>query len=129
MNIKHGVNLLITGLGVAFTCASLPSLAVGAEQTQLEYSVKAKLADKSLLLGGTAIDDKLVVVGSRGHILISKDDGDSWAQAKVPSRVALTSVYFSDKNNGWAVGHDAIIVRTTDGGLNWDRVYFAPEQE
>lgn len=129
MNIKHGVNLLTTGLGIAFACASLPSFAVDAEQTQLEYSVKAKLADKSLLLGGTAVGDKLVVVGSRGHILVSQDDGSSWTQAKVPSRVALTSVYFSDRDNGWAVGHDATIVKTTDGGLTWSRVHFAPKQE
>jgi photosystem II stability/assembly factor-like uncharacterized protein len=129
MKIKHGVNLLTTGLGIAFACASVPSFAVDAEQAQLEYSVIAKLADQSLLLAGTATTDKLVVVGSRGHILVSQDMGGNWTQAKVPSRVALTSVYFADENNGWAVGHDAIIVRTTDGGLNWERVHYAPEQE
>lgn len=129
MNIKHGVNLLTTGLGIAFACATLPSVAIAAEPTQLEYSVQAKLADKSLLLGGTVIGDKLVVVGSRGHILVSQDSGATWVQAQVPSRVALTSVYFSNKDNGWAVGHDATIVRTRDGGLNWERTYYAPEQE
>lgn len=129
MNIKHGVNFLTTGLGIVLACASIPSFAVDAEQTQLEYSVKAKLADKSLLLGGTAIGDKLVVVGSRGHILVSQDDGVSWTQATVPSRVALTAVYFTDENNGWAVGHDAVILLTTDGGLNWSQTHYAPEQE
>lgn len=129
MNIKHGVNLITTGLGIAFACVSLPIFAADTEQTQLEYSVMAKLAEKSLLLAGAATQDSLVVVGSRGHVLVSQDDGDSWTQSKVPSRVALTSVYFADESNGWAVGHDAIILRTVDGGLNWERVHYAPEQE
>ena len=30
---------------------------------------------------------------------------------------------------GWAVGHDAIILRTKDGGENWERLYYAPEEE
>ena len=36
----------------------------------------------------------------------------------------LFSIYFTDSNNGWAVGGDwlaekRIIINTTDGGLNW----------
>jgi photosystem II stability/assembly factor-like uncharacterized protein len=30
---------------------------------------------------------------------------------------------------GWAVGHDAVILRTTDGGQHWKKVHYAPEEE
>jgi len=30
---------------------------------------------------------------------------------------------------GWAVGHDSVILKTTDGGTTWERVYWAPEDE
>ncbi len=71
----------------------------------------------------------MAAVGERGHIFISEDQGESWRQTEVPTRATLTGVFFYDANLGWAVGHDAIILRTRDGGENWARVYYAPEQQ
>jgi len=31
----------------------------------------------------------------------------------------LNSVYFTDPDNGWAVGDSGTILHTSDGGLNW----------
>ena len=84
-------------------------------------SVMAPLASKSLLLAGTA-KGVLTVVGERGHILISKDNGDSWTQVRVPTRTMLMGVYFHDDQLGWAVGHEETILRTTVGGKNWEIV-------
>ena len=100
----------------------------GAPAAQFEYSVKAPLASRSLFLDGVSVDGLLVAVGERGHILISRDQGQSWRQANVPTQATLTGVYFHDKDLGWVVGHDAIILRTADGGENWERLYHAPEQ-
>jgi photosystem II stability/assembly factor-like uncharacterized protein len=94
-----------------------------------EFSAIEPLASKSLLLASWFADGRAVVVGERGHILYSEDKGSSWTQAKVQTITTLTGVYFHDKNLGWAVGHDAVILRTTDGGKNWSRVYSAPEEE
>lgn len=94
-----------------------------------EFSVQAPLAAKSLLLDVTAVDGVLIAVGSRGHILISEDQGQNWRQVEVPTRSGLNAVFFHDRNLGWAVGHDGVIVRTEDGGVTWDRVYWAPEDE
>lgn len=41
----------------------------------------------------------------------------------------LTAVYMHDARLGWAVGHDAIIIRTVDGGETWQSVHHAPEEE
>lgn len=95
----------------------------------LEPSVKAPLASRSLLLDGVAAGRFVVVVGERGHILISEDGGQSWQQADVPTQATLTGVFFHDRTLGWAVGHDATILRTRDGGKNWELVYYAPEKE
>ena len=94
-----------------------------------ERAIQAPLATRSLLLDGIAVDKRLVVVGERGHILVSRDDGDSWTQAEVPTRATLTGVYFHDAERGWAVGHDAVILRTLDGGDTWEKVHAAPEEE
>jgi len=89
----------------------------------------APLASKSLMLDAVVLADRLVAVGERGHILISSDDGASWRQVEVPTRTMLTAVAFIDNQVGIAVGHDSVILRTTDGGDTWELVYSAPEEE
>ena len=107
---------------------SFPVIADQRLEPSVEFSLKAPLAAKSLLLDGIAVERNLIVVGERGHILISTE-GDTWQQATVPTRSTLTAVYFHDEKNGWAVGHDAVILKTIDSGNNWQRVYYAPEEE
>jgi photosystem II stability/assembly factor-like uncharacterized protein len=87
------------------------------------------LAAKSLLLDGQIIGTTIVVVGERGHILTSEDQGVSWQQQPVPTRATLTSVFFVDPANGWAAGHDGIVLRTRDGGRHWQKVYADTEDE
>lgn len=88
------------------------------------------LAARSLILDlANPGRQTIVAVGWRGHILISHDRGTSWAQIESPTRRMLTSVYFSDSLQGWAVGHGAVILRTEDGGRNWNLLSSAPEEE
>lgn len=94
-----------------------------------EWAVIARLAPASLLLDVARRGDRLLAVGERGHILVSSDGGRSWTQAKVPTRALLTGVYLHDGQLGWAVGHDAVVLRTRDGGVAWERVHHAPENE
>lgn len=96
---------------------------------EAESALIKPLAERSLLLDGVARDGLLVAVGERGHILVSRDQGSSWRQANVPTRATLTGVFFHDQKLGWAVGHDAVILRTRDGGENWELLHRAPEEE
>ena len=92
-------------------------------------AVQARLVEKSLLLDGAFAGSRLVVVGERGHVLLSDDGGLKWRQARVPVRALLTAVHMHDARIGWAVGHDALILRTGDGGLTWRVAHHAPEEE
>lgn len=85
-------------------------------------------AEHSLLVDIAANSGRWVVVGERGHVLVS-EDAESWKQVKAPTRVLLTGVDINDQGLGFAVGHDATIIRTRDNGETWERVYHAPEQE
>jgi len=93
-----------------------------------DESIMADLAGHSMLLDGVSKVGLMVVVGERGHILISTD-GEQWQQITIPTRATLTGMYFQDKLKGWVVGHDAVILRTTDGGKSWGKVYYDPEGE
>ncbi|MCK5768786.1 WD40/YVTN/BNR-like repeat-containing protein [Algiphilus sp.] len=85
-------------------------------------------ADKDLALDVTWTGEHYIVTGDRGHVLVSRD-GRDWAQVPVPVRAALTAVHFVDADHGWAVGHDAAILHTTDGGRTWETQNFEPELE
>ena len=109
-----------------FTAQAAGGAAAAAEPLP---AVEAPLAIESLLLDGAAAGPRLVVVGERGHVLVSTDSGASWKQARVPTRALLTAVHLHDERLGWAVGHDAVILRTGDGGDTWQLVHHAPEEE
>lgn len=86
-----------------------------------EPSEASALAAKSLLLALTRAGDTFVAVGDRGHIVLSKDNGQTWSQSIAPTRAMLTGVSFADPQHGWAVGHDGVILATDDGGRTWKR--------
>lgn len=92
-------------------------------------SIIAPLAGQSLLLGAAWAGPRLVTVGDRGHILLSDDQGGHWRQVPAPCDATLTAVFFIDARQGWAVGHDATILRTRDGGETWTLQNFKPDWE
>ncbi len=108
--------------------------AAGGEAEEPKVEVKPRAAEpmpltaKSLLLDVVHTGERYVAVGDRGGIVVSTD-GQKWEQMKVPVRAALTAVYFADAQHGWAVGHDATIVATTDGGKTWALQNFQPDLE
>ena len=118
------IALLATALSL-LGCAlwSAPVLAAAASASDVVYSVESAKASKSLMLDVVHAGERLVAVGDRGHILYSDDQGASWAQAKVPTRQLLTSVFFVDDQHGWAVGHDAQILASEDGGVTWTKQF------
>jgi photosystem II stability/assembly factor-like uncharacterized protein len=63
--------------------------------------------------------DALVSVGLHGLIERSVDAGQTWQQMPSPVATDLVQVRFRDAFNGWAVGHDAVVLHSRDGGLTW----------
>ncbi len=82
-------------------------------------AIKSAKVASSLLQDIVRIGDRLVVVGERGHIATSDDNGKTWQQAEVPTRAMMNAVFFISPTEGWAVGHDALVLHTTDAGLTW----------
>lgn len=94
--------------------------AVGPAQSR--PAVVSRKAAQSVMLGAAHAGTRVVVVGERGIILLSDDNGKHWRQADVPVSVTLTAVRFADARNGVAVGHAGVVLTTTDGGAHWQRV-------
>lgn len=94
-----------------------------AQEPQPPHAAQTLRATQSLMLDIAHAGQRIIAVGDHGYILYSDDEGKTWQQAKVPTQQLLTAVYFVDAKHGWAVGHDALILHSNDGGLNWTQQY------
>lgn len=97
------------GLGLAKFCVA------GSLQMP---AMKSPLASKVLLTNSTVAGKRFVGVGRYGVIVYS-DDGETWHQAISPTQNLLNAVDFPDEKNGWAGGHDTMILHTNDAGMTW----------
>jgi len=79
-------------------------------------------ANRSTVTGIARSGQVLVAVGPRGMILRSADGAATWKQVTAPVGADFTSVRFSGPDTAWIVGHDSVILKSTDGGLNWERM-------
>ncbi len=82
-------------------------------------AVPSAKAAQSLVYSVREYYGTLYATGQRGHILLSADDGVSWQQAEVPVRSDLLDITFASPERGWAVGHDGVILHSSDGGKSW----------
>lgn len=83
-------------------------------------AAKARLLD--LAQAGT----RLLAVGEHG-VILSSEDGKTWSQVASPVSAMLTRLRFLDERRGWAVGYDATILHTADGGRTWSLQHRDPE--
>jgi len=89
-----------------------------------EDAYMAPLVEQSVLLDIDA-DSFVVMVGERGHILVS-EDGVSFHQVQVPTQSTLTATTIVGEHI-WAVGHDAVIIHSSDKGQSWEVQNFQPD--
>src|SRR5476651_1144855 len=116
------VAMLATALSL-LGVLSTPVLAADETGAPPAFAIETPKAAKGLMIDVVHAGSRLVAVGDRGHILYSDDQGSTWTQAKVPTRLLLTAVFFVDDKHGWAVGHDAQILASEDGGVTWTKQF------
>lgn len=85
---------------------------------QQETSEAALYVEKAPIMALTSTKKAIYAVGSHGHLLTNVDN-KNWVQSIVPTQTLLTGVAFPSERFGWAVGHDATIIHTNDGGDSW----------
>ena len=83
---------------------------------------RSPLAERALLAGLARAGDRLVAVGQRGHVLVSDAAGQRWQQADVPASADLVAVHFPTPRQGYACGHDGLVLGSRDGGRTWQRL-------
>lgn len=120
--------LLVAGIAAAMppALADEPAGPHAWPDPALSHSESMPAAARSLLLDAVRLSGgRTVAVGERGHVLLSDDDGASWRQVVVPTRVTLTAVA-TGGDSVVAAGHDGVVLHSTDRGETWQRVREEP---
>lgn len=118
MNLRFHSMRLVVGLGASalICCAHAQNLPDRLERP----SPMSDFAHEAPLMDVQRLGERLVMVGEGGHVLLRESDG-AVAQARVPVNLLLTAVHFVDAQNGWAVGHDGVVLHSSDGGRSWSK--------
>lgn len=108
-------SMLRSAIAIGFS-ACLYTASANAQLDPLTVQIQP-LVKSSLVLDFAIAGETLVAVGERGHVLILEHE--QWTQVSTPVIAQLTKVFFIDEKLGWAVGHDATIIHSNDGGKTW----------
>ncbi len=104
-------------LAFAFIALSIFLIPDGASA---ERAVEAPLAIKSLLLDGALAGSRLVVVGERGHILISTDGGGTWSSRAISKDdFHLNKLVPAGARRLFIAAEAGVAYRSDDGGETW----------
>lgn len=69
------------------------------------------------------LDEKTgIIVGDKGTILKTVDEGKSWEKITISFTQNLTGIDFLDEQVGFISGERGLILRTRDSGETWDRM-------
>lgn len=89
----------------------------------------ATTMQRLLLVDAERIGSRIVAVGDRGYVVYTDDQGKTWKRAKAPAAPLITALDFLDDQLGIAVGHDSVILASSDRGENWTQVFSAPAEQ
>ena len=112
-------------LVVVMTASSVSVAAVHAGKLPLDIPAPRDPRAVTIRTVGVVVIDRAggvyVAVGGWGRILLTHDAGKTWMQSKVPVSSDLVAVDFPSPKNGWAVGHDGVVLHSSDSGKHWER--------
>jgi photosystem II stability/assembly factor-like uncharacterized protein len=84
-------------------------------------AIQSEKAVNGMFTGLASAGQRLVAVGQRGHIFYSDDNGTRWKQTEAPVSSDLVAVQFPSPTQGWAVGHDGVVLHSDNKGETWTR--------
>jgi photosystem II stability/assembly factor-like uncharacterized protein len=124
------VGALVAGLVLMFGACPDAGAQINPAVMPASGPLTKQTMSRLLLTDAARFGNRVVAVGDRGYVVYSDSNGESWQRAKTPPNTPLlTAVYFLDEKTGWAVGHDSVILTSTDRGENWTKAFAAAEDQ
>lgn len=92
--------------------ASFPTLVSGGFQGAI-----SDVANSPLRAGGAA--GSAFLLGAGGNLEATSDGGATWKLLRIPGGGNLVDAAFSNAVDGYTVGDDSVLRKTTNGGIAW----------
>jgi photosystem II stability/assembly factor-like uncharacterized protein len=129
--VRGAINILGHGVVIAmFTPGVLHAAEVPVFQDPLDTPALPRnhVSERPLMAAARA-GKRLVAVGLRGMIITSDDEGATWKQSRVPVQCDLLAVQFPTDAEGWVVGHDGVVLHSSDAGTSWEKQIDGRDEE
>ena len=107
-------------VGMALSCSGALAATHLPVERPAAHDLEHALVNRLLAVDSAA--DHTLVVGRRGHILVSQDQGQNWEQSPSPVSSDLVDIQMVTPKLGFVVGHDGVVLRTQDAGESWEKV-------
>ena len=99
-----------------------PTVSVDSGKTWL--SIDPGLVNQRSFSTATVSDDEFWIGNDLSSVIHSVDGGTTWTEKSGPQRNIINDVYFITRSLGFATGQTGMLLRTFDGGDNWEEVFF-----
>ena len=107
---------------MAATLNGVPTISVDSGLTWTQKDLDL-INDRNYSIAATS-DTEFWVGNDLSSITLTTDAGDNWIETSGPDREIMNDIYFLDRNFGFAVGTDGTLLRTTNGGSQWEDISF-----
>jgi len=108
-------------LTFSLTTLSISTFAARLDRTE-QKSTPFNTKSPTILVDLAQSGKRILTSGERGRIFYSDNQGINWSQAQVPVSVMITAIEAATESTIWAVGHDGIVLKSTDHGTHWSKV-------
>jgi photosystem II stability/assembly factor-like uncharacterized protein len=107
---------------MAATFNGVPTISVdsGLTWTQKDLGL---INERNFSIGANS-DMEFWVGNDLSSIALTTDAGDSWIETSGPERKIMNDVFFLNRNIGFAAGSEGTLLRTTNGGSQWEDISF-----
>lgn len=107
---------------MAATLNADPSISTngGLDWTQLNTG---QITSRSYSIVGLS-DDEFWIGNDFTSILYTENGGADWEERSGPERNLIQDVFYVNRKIGFGLGQDGMLIRTEDGGENWEDISF-----
>lgn len=74
-------------------------------------------------------DEDFWVGNDLSSVAFTTDAGTSWIETSGPGRRIMNDVFFLNRNEGFAVGSEGTLLRTQNGGAQWEDISFGETRQ
>ena len=125
-NLKTSARLIKLGLSITpwLIIAALLWVGLFIKPQPVGTTVQPPSIERTDSFYGIASPAKgvLWIVGNKGKVVRSDDDGNNWVLQKTPTLQHLQDIASWDDKRAVAVGNTGVIIITADGGATWTEV-------